>query len=227
MIGRKMGMTADLRGGRQSRPGDGDPGGAVHGGGHPHAGPRTATTPSSSASSAKRKNVTKPQAGLFKKANVAPVRVLREVRLEKTEKVQGYTVGQAVTVEMFAPGELVDVVGRDQGPRLPGRRQAAQLAGRRGDPRLDVPPRPRLHRRVLGPVAGVAGASSARADGRGAAHGAEPERGARHARAEPAPRARGGAGADGRAPPRAQERQAEPGAAEGRGEESRLCRPST
>ena len=47
----------------------------------------------------KRKNVTKPQAGLFKKANVAPLRVLREVRLDKTEKAQSYTVGQALTVE--------------------------------------------------------------------------------------------------------------------------------
>ena len=69
---------------------------------------------------AKRKNVTKPQAGFFKKANVAPLRVLREVRLEKTEKVQGYTVGQAVTVEMFAPGELVDVVGVTKGQGFQG-----------------------------------------------------------------------------------------------------------
>ena len=69
---------------------------------------------------AKRKNVTKPQAGFFKKVNVAPVRVLREVRLEKTEKVQGYTVGQAVTVEMFAPGELVDVVGVTKGRGFQG-----------------------------------------------------------------------------------------------------------
>jgi large subunit ribosomal protein L3 len=67
-----------------------------------------------------RKNVTKPRAGLFKKANVAPVRVLREVRLEKTETVQGYTVGQAVTVEMFAPGELVDVVGVTKGRGFQG-----------------------------------------------------------------------------------------------------------
>src|SRR5712691_8901697 len=59
----------------------------------------------------KKKNVSKPAAGLFKKVNVAPMRVIREVRLEKTEKLQGYQLGQALTVEMFAPGELVDVVG--------------------------------------------------------------------------------------------------------------------
>jgi len=68
----------------------------------------------------KRKNVTKPQAGLFKKANVAPLRVLREVRLDKTEKAQSYTVGQALTVELFAPGELVDVVGVTKGQGFQG-----------------------------------------------------------------------------------------------------------
>jgi len=68
----------------------------------------------------KRKNVTKPEAGFFRKANVAPLRVLREVRLEKTEKVQGYAVGQAVTVEMFAPGELVDVIGVTKGQGFQG-----------------------------------------------------------------------------------------------------------
>jgi large subunit ribosomal protein L3 len=69
---------------------------------------------------AKRKNVSKPAAGLFKKANVSPLRVLREVRLEKTEKVQGYSVGQVITVDMFTPGELVDVVGVTKGRGFQG-----------------------------------------------------------------------------------------------------------
>src|SRR3989475_4892860 len=69
---------------------------------------------------AKKKNVSKPAAGVFKKANVAPMQVLREVRLEKTEKLQGYQVGQALTVEMFAPGELVDVVGVTKGKGFQG-----------------------------------------------------------------------------------------------------------
>ena len=57
----------------------------------------------------KRKNVSKPEAGLFKKANVAPLRVLREVRLEKTEKLQGYSVGQALTVDVrAAAGAIVE-----------------------------------------------------------------------------------------------------------------------
>src|SRR5437667_405244 len=69
---------------------------------------------------AKKKNVSKPAAGLFKKANVAPMRVVREVRLEKTDKLQGYQVGQALTVEMFTAGELVDVVGVTKGKGFQG-----------------------------------------------------------------------------------------------------------
>jgi large subunit ribosomal protein L3 len=69
---------------------------------------------------AKKKNVSKPAAGVFKKANVAPMRVVREVRLEKTERLQGYQPGQSLTVEMFTPGELVDVVGVTKGKGFQG-----------------------------------------------------------------------------------------------------------
>jgi large subunit ribosomal protein L3 len=69
---------------------------------------------------AKKKNVTKPVAGFFKKVNVEPMRVVREVRLEKTERLDGYTVGQTLTVELFAPGELVDVTGITKGQGFQG-----------------------------------------------------------------------------------------------------------
>src|SRR2546422_11155301 len=69
---------------------------------------------------AKKKNVSRPAAGLFKKANVAPMRVVREIRLEKTDKLQGYQVGQALTVAVFQPGELVDVVGVSKGKGFQG-----------------------------------------------------------------------------------------------------------
>src|SRR5438309_12089262 len=81
---------------------------------------------------AKKKNVSKPAAGLFKKANVAPMRVVREIRLEKTEKLQGYQVGQALTVEMFAPGELVDVVRVTKGKGFQGRGERLGWSG--GEP---------------------------------------------------------------------------------------------
>jgi large subunit ribosomal protein L3 len=68
----------------------------------------------------RKKNVSKPAAGVFKKLNVAPMRVVREVRLEKSEQVQAYQVGQALTAELFTPGELVDVVGITKGKGFQG-----------------------------------------------------------------------------------------------------------
>jgi large subunit ribosomal protein L3 len=68
----------------------------------------------------KKKNVSKPAAGVFKKVNVAPMGVVREIRLEKSEQVQGYQVGQALTAEVFASGELVDVVGVTKGKGFQG-----------------------------------------------------------------------------------------------------------
>src|SRR6202795_4495152 len=65
----------------------------------------------------RKKNVSKPAAGVFKKLNLTPMRVLRELRLDRTtaETIGTYAVGQALTVEMFVSGELVDVVGVSKG----------------------------------------------------------------------------------------------------------------
>src|SRR6059036_381748 len=65
-----------------------------------------------------KKNMSKPRAGHFKKANVAPTRILREVRLDKVEKP--YEVGQSLTVELISPGEIVDVVGVTKGKGFQG-----------------------------------------------------------------------------------------------------------
>lgn len=65
----------------------------------------------------KKKNVTKPMAGHFKKASVPASRVLREVRLKSAE---GYQVGQALTADVFKPGELVDVSGVTKGRGFQG-----------------------------------------------------------------------------------------------------------
>jgi len=69
---------------------------------------------------AQKRNVNKPRAGYFKKLGIPPQRVLREIRLEKTEKLEGYQVGQTLTVEMFAAGEIVDVVGVTKGKGFQG-----------------------------------------------------------------------------------------------------------
>ncbi len=66
----------------------------------------------------KKKNVTKPVAGHFKKANVPTMRVLREMRLKT---VEGYQVGQTLTVaDVFKAGELVDVTGVSKGRGFQG-----------------------------------------------------------------------------------------------------------
>lgn len=69
----------------------------------------------------RKKNVTKAMAGHYKKAGVAtPMRVLREIRLQKTEAVEAYQVGQTLTVDLFSPGELVDVVAASKGKGFQG-----------------------------------------------------------------------------------------------------------
>jgi large subunit ribosomal protein L3 len=65
----------------------------------------------------KKKNVTKPMAGHFKKGNVAATRVLRELRLKTTDP---YQVGQSLTAELFKAGELVDVSGITKGQGFQG-----------------------------------------------------------------------------------------------------------
>lgn len=71
---------------------------------------------------AKKKKVTKPQAGFFKKLNVSPMKMIREIRLDKAaaEKLGDYQLGQNLTVDMFAPGQLVDVVGVTKGRGFQG-----------------------------------------------------------------------------------------------------------
>jgi large subunit ribosomal protein L3 len=66
----------------------------------------------------KPQRVSKPMTGHFKKANVAPMRMLREVRLEESNDET--KVGDRVLVDRFAPGELVDVTGVSKGKGFQG-----------------------------------------------------------------------------------------------------------
>ena len=65
----------------------------------------------------KEKNVTKPVAGHFKKANVGPVRKLRELRLAECS---AYNVGDQIKCDVFAAGEKVDVTGTSKGKGFAG-----------------------------------------------------------------------------------------------------------
>jgi large subunit ribosomal protein L3 len=66
----------------------------------------------------KPQRISKAMTGHFKKANVAPMRVLREIRLEQSNDES--KVGDRVLVDRFAPGELVDVTGVSKGKGFQG-----------------------------------------------------------------------------------------------------------
>ena len=65
----------------------------------------------------KEKNVTKPLKGQFEKAGVKAVRFIREMRLSAPSE---YNVGDTIGVDIFAEGDLVDVVGTSKGKGFAG-----------------------------------------------------------------------------------------------------------
>ena len=65
----------------------------------------------------KEKNVNKPLKGHFEKAGVKAVRFIREMRLSAPSE---YNVGDTIGVDIFAAGDLVDVVGTSKGKGFAG-----------------------------------------------------------------------------------------------------------
>lgn len=65
----------------------------------------------------KEKQVNKPARGHFKKANVKPLRYIKEFRVKD---VQSYNVGQEIKVDLFNPGDVVDVTGTSKGKGFAG-----------------------------------------------------------------------------------------------------------
>jgi large subunit ribosomal protein L3 len=63
------------------------------------------------------KKLTKPQAGHFAKANVAPGKRLVELRLDS---VDGFEVGQEIAVDVLAAGQKVDVTAVSRGKGFAG-----------------------------------------------------------------------------------------------------------
>jgi large subunit ribosomal protein L3 len=63
------------------------------------------------------RKVTKPVAGVFAKAGVTPRRYLAELR---TDDASEYTLGQELTAEVFAAGQLVDATGKSKGKGFAG-----------------------------------------------------------------------------------------------------------
>ena len=65
----------------------------------------------------KVQRVNKPMAGHFKKADVAPKKVLKEFRLADTSSLN---VGDIIKADIFAAGDIVDVVGKSKGKGTAG-----------------------------------------------------------------------------------------------------------
>jgi len=65
----------------------------------------------------KEARVNKPEKGHFAKAGVAPTRHLVEVR---TDDASTYEIGSTLTVELFEPGESVDVIAVSKGKGFAG-----------------------------------------------------------------------------------------------------------
>jgi len=62
----------------------------------------------------KASRVNRPEMGVFKKANVEPKKTVREFRVD-ADFVADYSVGDELTVGMFAVGSKVDVTGTSKG----------------------------------------------------------------------------------------------------------------
>jgi len=65
----------------------------------------------------KVKKVTKAMAGHYKKADVPPCRVLREFHVEGKDEAK---VGDKISVDQFAPGDTIVVVGTSKGKGFQG-----------------------------------------------------------------------------------------------------------
>lgn len=63
--------------------------------------------------------VNKPLSGHFKKGSASPMKFLKEFRVAP-EDVNGAEIGSEITVEIFEPGEFVDVTGTSKGKGFAG-----------------------------------------------------------------------------------------------------------
>ena len=65
------------------------------------------------------KSMNKPQLGYFKKAGTEPMKEVREIRLDE-EHLDDFEVGGDLTVSLFEPGDIVNVIGKSKGRGFTG-----------------------------------------------------------------------------------------------------------
>jgi large subunit ribosomal protein L3 len=75
------------------------------------------------------KKVNKPMEGVFKKAGVKPLKILKEFRVDD---VENFEIGQEIKVDIFEEGDKVDITGWSKGRGYAG---AMKRWGFRGGPK--------------------------------------------------------------------------------------------
>jgi large subunit ribosomal protein L3 len=75
--------------------------------------------------------VNKPKTGHFKRANVAPMAKLKEFRVD-AEDMDGFEVGSEISIDLFQPGDFVDVTGMSIGKGYAGVMKRHQFSGAPG-----------------------------------------------------------------------------------------------
>lgn len=90
-------------------------------------------------SETKERRLNRPLLGHLKKAGAKPLRLLREIRVDNIDDFQ---VGQEIKVDIFSPGERVDVTGTSKGHGFAG------VIKRHGTRRGPMSHGSKYHRRV-------------------------------------------------------------------------------
>jgi len=79
----------------------------------------------------KASRVNKPRAGHFKKAELPPMAKLKEFRAN-AEEVGNFEAGSAIAIDLFAPGDFVDVTGVSIGKGFAGVMKRHNFSGQPG-----------------------------------------------------------------------------------------------
>ncbi len=79
----------------------------------------------------KTARVNKPRMGHFKKSNLPPMARLREFRVDSTE-IGAYVAGAEIPIDLFAPGDFIDVTGISIGKGYAGVIKRHKFAGAPG-----------------------------------------------------------------------------------------------
>jgi large subunit ribosomal protein L3 len=68
----------------------------------------------------KKEKANKPISGFFKKLGIENLKYTRELRIDKSQEVKKYKVGELIYVDIFKIGEFVDVIGVSKGKGFQG-----------------------------------------------------------------------------------------------------------